>query len=65
MIIEKFPSNFNELADKFRIRTTAATQQGRTVFLAQMHDFRKFGRGHGILGLPLGINDGISGIWFT
>ena len=65
MIIAKDLSNFNELANKFRIRAAAAAQKRCAVFFTQLHDFCKFGRLHIVLCLSLGIDDGISGVWFA
>ena len=62
MIIAKDLSNFNELANKFRIRAAAAAQQGGTVFFTQSGDFCEFLGFHVILGLSLGVNNGISRI---
>ena len=65
MIIAKDLSNFNELANKFRIRAAAAAQKRCAVFFTQSGDFCEFLGVHVILGLSLGIDDGISGVWLA
>ena len=62
MIIAKDLSNFNEMANKFRIRAAAAAQKRCAVFLSQSGDFCEFLGVHVILRRPLGVNNGISRI---